>query len=732
MSSDDGRSQNLERVKSTRDNSTIEEEATTEQRIVPMEVDEESSVPKDDIAESDAPIDENAESNAPIDDNVESNAPTDDNADIDAPIDENVESNAPTDDNADIDADMDNNAESDVHIGDNAKSDVSIENIAEGSVSIEDNDESSEKKNDNSAEKIKPLVVATSEATDKSQNESGASDEEQQQQQVKEAAESTESTSVENLSTNDDDDKDAGREPKGPKITISKLKAKISPNKSSQSEKLEKRRDSSGSTVTTTKRCYVDLTASTTSAASFQVPPTPSPFRLKIKLGKDRSGEVVSPDDLPTPDGANGFHGFADNEIEDFVNDNFDGFDLKSDFLFKPTIFVSISSKKQGSKGGAMPSAAATGVLKNTDASATPSTVKKSTPKTPRVRFKDVDLEPTSVTKGLPPATPTTPAGSTTPLTSSKKKSGVQRYFEPLYDGWVRSVVFRPNYKDPKCKNKADVYYLPPQQSEGQARNKFKSANELEGHLITTGSMYPLTFFTFKKEVLGAPEGLEVVSYATSLSSAADVAESSPSVEAGRSLGKRVSKPPEKLITEKLNSEAAAAEARSTPKRTIKPPEKLQPESTTTTRVKKSETKVETASPKVDKSGLWKDPENIVQSPKKSVTTSNSAKGPGHGLLKVKMFSMLNAKGADSPAAKDNLNVVDDNIATADEDIVDLGDDDDDDLAEKQLVIHEPANRRPPFNKMPKGEYYAQLCTGREPVPCLTEIFVQGTFGTQY
>ena len=408
-----------------------------------------------------------------------------------------------------------------------------------------------------------------------------------------------------------------------------------------------------------TKKCFVDLKSTPSSN-------NPSPFRLKIKIGKDRSGEVVSPD-LPADD-AEGFHGFPDSEIQDFVCDNFKGVDLNSDFKFKPTIFVSISSKKQTSSSVTRKSLPA---LNKISAPSTPTEGSNTTPKTSRVRFLDMEADkPAKATPIIKPG-----AGGT-PASSSKKKSGVQRYFEPLYDGWVREVVFLPNYKDPKCKNKANVYYLSPL-VHGQKRLKFKSANELEGHLITTGSMYPLTFFTFRKEALGAPEGLEIVTYSSSKPEQSDPEMSSAS-ETIQTLGKRVSKPPDKLITE-VNNESA--EVRSS-KRVVKPPEKLLPEAIV--RTKKMDMSV---SLKVDKSGLWKDPENIVQSPKKSVTTGNGG-GSGLGLLKIKNFSMLNAKSAPAPVVDDNIAVTDDELAEED-----------------PLVINEPDLNPVTLSKVPRGTY---------------------------
>ena len=57
------------------------------------------------------------------------------------------------------------------------------------------------------------------------------------------------------------------------------------------------------------------------------------PVKLRIKIGKDKTGEVIEPN-LPAED-EEGFHGFPESEIPDFVFNNYDGVDLKSAFRFK-------------------------------------------------------------------------------------------------------------------------------------------------------------------------------------------------------------------------------------------------------------------------------------------------------------------------------------------------------------------------------------------------------------
>ena len=237
-----------------------------------------------------------------------------------------------------------------------------------------------------------------------------------------------------------------------------------------------------------------------------------------------------------------------------------------------------------------------------------------------------------------------------------------------MYDGWMREIVVREDKSNP-AKTRKDVYYHSPQ-VEGKPSLKFKNSNELEGHLITSGSMYPLTFFTFRKEPLGAPEPMEVIRDASSTKSPAKPV----SVDAKYQMEKRVSKNPERLINEQTkeqhgeragkksasnkdtksdaerNNSTSTSASSATPevrtsKRVIKPPEKLDPLPSTPQQAKK---KVDTQkAAKTDPSGLWKDSDNIM-SPKKSVTTVTTK--PGTGLLKVKMFSKLNAKNVSEPA----------------------------------------------------------------------------------
>ena len=72
------------------------------------------------------------------------------------------------------------------------------------------------------------------------------------------------------------------------------------------------------------------------------------PLKMKIKLGKDKSGTITQykiNEKASDPDDA--FYGFEESEICDWVSDNFSDYDLKTTFEIKPTVYVSISSKEQ-------------------------------------------------------------------------------------------------------------------------------------------------------------------------------------------------------------------------------------------------------------------------------------------------------------------------------------------------------------------------------------------------
>ena len=417
-----------------------------------------------------------------------------------------------------------------------------------------------------------------------------------------------------------------------------------------------------------------------------------SPLKLKIKLGPNKSGELITEEPeakipklkIKTPsrpqetNSDEGFHGFSEEEIPMFVYNSFDDVDLKSPIKLKPTMFVSISSKKGNDKKKSSKPVPALKVPLNLPGPE-PETTNPS-PRTPKVRFADQVTEeenketpkPESIAKD-PPVTPvlTTPKAGAGSVNSAGKK--MLKFWEPLYDGWTREIVIRED-KSASNKTRKDVYYHSPQ-IEGKPRLKFKNANELEGHLITSGSMYPLPFFSFKKEPLGAPEPMEIIRDANTTKSPAKQASETDDLS-HQHLEKRVSKNPERLINQKAKAQqkkgnkkvvkqaepspemptAAPTDVRSS-KRVIKPPEIFEPEPTAPQQAKKKVSVDLTQSIcKADSSGLWKDPDNIM-SPKKSVTVSTGKSGTG--LLKVKMFSKLNAKNV-SDTVKSSKDTIDD------------------------------------------------------------------------
>jgi len=436
-----------------------------------------------------------------------------------------------------------------------------------------------------------------------------------------------------------------------------------------------------------------------------------SPLKIKIKIGAKNSSEMVSEvvnvvkkakgdtnylidvDEKEYQKGievdndvtistmeSEEFHGFDDSEIPMFVCNNFETVDLNSTIQLNPTMFVSISSRKAG-----------TGEVKKKllpVEKVNPQIAESQTfLRTPKVRFSDEVNYSDVPSRVTPPeshtpiiGTPLTETMSTPALAGASKKN---KFWEPLYDGWMRELVVRENKLD-STKTRKEVYYHCPE-TKGKPRLKFRSANELEGHLITSGSMYPLTFFTFKKAPVGAPEPFEVIRDSNTKSPVKQAVVPEDTIN---HLEKRVSKKTERLINEKekerndknlKRSKVATKEYSENgangknskvdfnvqmkdfspevriSKRTIKPKEIFDPYDVDTSKRLKAEKTV-----KYDSYGLWKDPDNIM-SPKKSVTLGTGKSGTG--LLKVKMFSKLNAKNISN---EDKLN------ESKDDDVLDV------------------------------------------------------------
>ena len=323
------------------------------------------------------------------------------------------------------------------------------------------------------------------------------------------------------------------------------------------------------------------------------------PLKLKIKFGKDKSGaithckintkaseepQIQQTIDSPEPD----FHGFSELEIPAWVVDNYEGLDLTSPFEFQPTIYLSISNKKEKQKAS----------------------------------YAEEEVVKSVKIKPLPEAANFDQLGGLSPSPSlskreRRKKSDNLNFVKPLYDGWYREVVWRPTGAD---KKDADVYYYPPNPP-GQKKLRYKTTTELEAFLITSGSMYPISFFTFKKELVGGPPGWEVEREVEALEKPPPASVVSPLAE---TLGKRVSKPPEKLIME-TETETPTR----TSKRAIKPPDKFD---------------TETFSPASKQPRLEAALTNPVSNKLVKPSADLAEKNSGSGTLKLKNFSKMNVK----------------------------------------------------------------------------------------
>lgn len=346
----------------------------------------------------------------------------------------------------------------------------------------------------------------------------------------------------------------------------------------------------------------VDSDGESEMSVEIQLPGAPVTATLSEAEVSAESSPVCSPvgamdDDAP-------FHGWHHSEIVSRRTEtDYKKFDLSTPFFLKPSAIVSISSKKMS------PEKFKKTVTAKLDAKSSFDTSSKSHP--------SIGLDSPSVILDK---------------NNKKCKNPNLKYFRPLEAGWVREVVNRTenNVK------KTDVSYWPPVVL-GQKHKKFKSATELEGFLITSGSVFAASFFTFRKEPIGAPEGMEIIrELANNPNKSRDkvtpVKTANRLVQDGfdkpEVLGKRVSKKPEKLLLEMEKNEKVEKAEKS-------PAVKLSKSTT----------------------GSWKDPENIVKSPKKVVTTVSKSKPlPGLGLLKVKMFSKMKAKNqlSGSDGSKNN------------------------------------------------------------------------------
>merc|ERR1719341_2078946 len=328
------------------------------------------------------------------------------------------------------------------------------------------------------------------------------------------------------------------------------------------------------------------------------------PLKLKIKFGKDKTGAIThgkikskhSPssgeekeettktsskrssgfkaphaaDDIPLPEDPDApIHGFPVSMMDqEHEPRDFKGWDLTTPFRICPTVFVSISSKKTA-KGGNL----------STPSSSTPKqsvAVEESGGKSrleqQQVRDSPEQSKLAAALRGEITRTGTPKSAISTPVLPKANYKQIN-FTRPLYEGWVRELVWRNEES-----KEGDVFYYPPQAGI-EPRKKIRKEGELEAYLITSGSQFPLTFFTFKKEAVGGPEGGEIIRDAEDSAKALEskAQESNQGGTASLVLGKRVSKPPEKLVAEQPAESSTLTPSR-TSKRVIRPPGKYSDE----------------------------------------------------------------------------------------------------------------------------------------------------------
>ena len=162
------------------------------------------------------------------------------------------------------------------------------------------------------------------------------------------------------------------------------------------------------------------------------------PLKLKIKFGKDKSGAITHCKINPKPESKDEqFHGFEDSEIPAWVMDNFEGHDLKTGFGIKPTVFVSISSKK---------------TQKQVEDNIEIPTVSEQTT-TASAPIPKLILSVGGQKEG---------GGGGMSKRERRRKSDNFNFVKPLYDGWYREVVWRPVPGSDGTKKDAEVFYYPP------------------------------------------------------------------------------------------------------------------------------------------------------------------------------------------------------------------------------------------------------------------------------
>ena len=152
---------------------------------------------------------------------------------------------------------------------------------------------------------------------------------------------------------------------------------------------------------------------------------------------KSNSKKVVQPAASKPESKDEQFHGFEDSEIPAWVMDNFESFDLKIGFNIKPTVFVSISSKK---------------TQKQVEENIEIPTVSEQT--TTAAPIPKLILSVGGQKEGG--------GGGGMSKRERRRKSDNFNFVKPLYDGWYREVVWRPVPGSDGTKKDAEVFYYPP------------------------------------------------------------------------------------------------------------------------------------------------------------------------------------------------------------------------------------------------------------------------------
>ena len=315
------------------------------------------------------------------------------------------------------------------------------------------------------------------------------------------------------------------------------------------------------------------------------------PLKLKIKFGKDKTGAIthgkiknkLSPssgeerdntpntaskrstkatypaDDIPLPeDPDEPFHGFPISAIDlEHKARDFEGWDLTTPFRIRPTVYVSISSKKTA-KGGTGTPATPSSALKQPGTAIEDSAVKDNQVRSDQKLVTEVPADQSKLAAAL--------RGEVTKTGTPKVNYKQINFTRPLYEGWVRELVWRNEEK-----KEGEVFYYTPQ-TVNEPRNKIKNDGELEAYLITSGSLFPTNFFSFKKEALGGPEGGEIIRNIDDPPIDLE-SKSQESNQASLVPGKRVRKPPEKLAEQPAESPSTLTPSRIS-KRVSRPPGK--------------------------------------------------------------------------------------------------------------------------------------------------------------